>query len=207
LDIKSKLKLFCDQKAKLTENSINFDVQKLLSLGVDAKSATTLDSLSAVQIATMHLDCNLMVGGYITNDQFLAKQTEILQFGVDLESVRQVAEEKAAAGNNSGGKTASSAPGSATAGSSGASNPAAGASGTTAKTAPAAPASGSTPSTGNKSAGTTQKPAALDLDAIAQELGVTLKHYGAVSQSGNENLVQSGVEWLLENYSPIEVNK
>jgi len=48
-DISKRAKAFCDTKVKLTEDNINFSVQKLITLSAASKSSTTLDSVSAVQ--------------------------------------------------------------------------------------------------------------------------------------------------------------
>jgi len=196
-DVKTRIKLFCDEKVKLTEASIKFDVQKLVSLEAGVNSAAAVDSVSTVQIATMHLNCNLLVGGFISSDQFLAKQTEILQFAVDLETARQEAEAKKAAAT----KTNPSPSGSGGTGSQVAANSQSPSEATTKD------ASGASKDKAKENApapSTSQKPAGLDLNAIAKDLGVTVKKKAAVSQSGSEDLVQSSMQRLIQDYSPIK---
>ena len=66
VDVKTRVKVFCDTQVKLTEASIKFDVQSLLSIEAGNKSASTIGNVGTVQIATMHLNCSLLVGGFIT---------------------------------------------------------------------------------------------------------------------------------------------
>jgi hypothetical protein len=221
-DLKGKVKLFCDEKVKLTEQSINFDIQKLVSVQAGNKAAAAVDSVSTVQIATMHLNCNLLVGGFISSEQFLTKQTEVLQFGVELEGVRQEAEAKKAAelktNTAASGSPSSSSTGSVTSqnSSDGTNEPASGASKETTKESASSPKTGkkavstgvSGASNDNKkesvsSSGVSQKPANLDLNAIANDLGVKLKKKAAVAQSGSDDLVQSSMQRIIQNYSGI----
>jgi hypothetical protein len=199
-DVKSRVRLFCDQKVKLTEQSIKLDVQSLFSLEAGNKAAAAVGGVSTVQIATMHLNCNLLVGGFINPEQFLVKQTEILQFAVDLQSVTREAE-----ATKSSADAGSSLP------------------------KPASPNNTST--TATKDNGTTptdksgqtssepsakkpgegkpipaKKPVNLDINTIAKDLGVKIKNKVAVSQSGNEDLILSGMGRIIHNYSPIPLN-
>lgn len=206
-DLKSRVKTFCDQKAKLTELSINFDVEKLVSLQAGSKAASQLNSVGTVQIAMMHCDCNLLVGGFITPEQFLGKQTEILQFAVDLQNVSKQAqaqdEATKAAANKTTSATAGTKPANPQASSSSQTESIARSAGETSKNK----SEGTGPQTPEKGKSSqASKPANLDINAIAKDLGVELKNKVGVVQSGNENLVQSGMQRLIDNYSPIALS-
>ena len=94
-DLSKRAKTFCDTKVRLTEDSIKFDVQKLVTLDASQKSTSALDSESVFEIALMTLNCKLLVTKYISADQFISTQTEILQFAIAVENTRKVAENKA----------------------------------------------------------------------------------------------------------------
>ena len=197
-DISKRAKSFCDTKVKLTEQNISFSVEKLITLSGSNKSSVALDSVSVVQIATMRLNCTLLVAGYITPEQFLAKQTEILQFAVDVDTVSKVAEAKnsstttkpgspstssgAQSTNPSGSKTSDSSSGQ--------------------KSASTQPAKDG----GQKPAPPTKKPS-ISIQQIANDLGVTLKVNGGTVQSGGQDYVATAVDRIVAKYSPIPISQ
>ncbi len=182
-DIRSRAKTFCNDGVKLTELSIKFDVEKLVSLDAGRKSNATLDSLSVVEIAMMRLNCNMLVAELITPEQFLTKQTEILQFALGVENTRKIGESKV--------------------------NPAAKSDSTTTATGNTAPAvKDSKKTTTDTKKQTATKPAKLSIKTIAKDLlDVILTDKTAVGQTGNNDLVESSIQRIITAYSPIPLNK
>jgi hypothetical protein len=189
-DIKSRVKFFCNDGVKLTERSIKFDVQKLISLDATQKASATLDSVSVVEISIMHLNCNLLVADLISPEQFLTKQTEILQFALEIENTRKIAESKVTPTRTD---TNATPPGDTQK------------SGVE-KTKATSPGDAKKSGVEKKEAAT--KTADLSIKSIAKDLlGVILKDKTSVGQSGNQDLVQSLIYRVISTYSPIPVSK
>jgi hypothetical protein len=217
-DINSKIKTFCNDKIQLTENSINLSVKQILTLGAARKSSASLDSVSAVEISMMHLNCNLFVAQLITQQQFLDKQTEVLQFAVDLEMLKTLAQASATKNQSNTNTTQKTEAPAAPAGGKDATdttkttNSAAGTAGSngTSPTKGKQPKTGKTATSNSNSAAqpgskSPTDPGSSVIKSIALELGITLKNNTAVGQSGHRDLVGEGVDRLISTYSPIPV--
>lgn len=230
-DIKKRAAAFCDTKVKLTEDNINFSVKNLITLSGASKSSVTLDSVSVVQIATMRLNCNLLIAGLITPDQFLVKQTEILQFAVDVDTVTKVAESKAAApagntnpsaGNTSGAASSTNGenPSSNTTGDKAGSQTQGNSTTTKVNTPPqggknGTQTAGSSNTTkanvpaqdGSNKAGAQPSPPTVTILEIAHDLGVTLKINAGTVEAGGQDYVDSAITRLVAKYSPIAISQ
>jgi len=142
-----------------------------------------------------------MVAGYITPDQFLSKQTEVLQFAVDLQTVRQVAEAKnnsaATKNDTSADASKAAAPAGTTAASSATSGAGSSKSASSASASKAAAPSGkaaTSPGATSSGSATEQKkpapnPAITSIQDIARDLGVKVTVNAGTVQSGSEDYV------------------
>jgi len=214
-DMSSKIKTFCNDKVRLTENSITFSVKQIVSAGGGQKSTTTaLDSVSTVEISMMHLNCNLFVAQMITQQQFLDKQTEILQFALDLESLRALAEAKAASQPQK--KDTAPSADQATKPAEGSGTDSASTKTKDGNSSDSAASKGGAKSgdatkggsqNGKSSTDTKQNSGQSVIKSIAVDLGITLKSSTGVSQSGHHDLVNDGVTYVISKYSPIPVQK
>lgn len=209
-----KAKAFCNDGINLAEKSINLSVKGLITAGLSQGSAAALENVSALQIITMHMNCNLFVGDKLTAQQFLDKQTQIFQFGVDMESLRALAEiiqagKQASPGSslnaNASNTNKQPASSSSTTDKGGASP----STGTTDKKPTDAGSTSPQESKNTGKSGTTTGTSSVEptIRSIAADLGITLKNNIGVSQSGHSDLIQSGVDRLIAVYSPAPMSQ
>lgn len=94
-----KVRKFCDLGFRFTKNSIEFDKDKLLALGfkIDPKVLQALESQAAVIVAQLTNLCRMMAAGWITPERYLEETHWLLQYAIDLQTVREKAEQ--ASGN------------------------------------------------------------------------------------------------------------
>ena len=92
VDLK-KVAKFCDVGFRFTKNGINFDIQKLISLGLDPKVMQAVSSQAAFYVTDLTYLCRMMAAGFITPERYLAETTKILEYAKALETVRVKAEE------------------------------------------------------------------------------------------------------------------
>jgi hypothetical protein len=205
-DVKSKIKMFCNDGLTLTQKSINLSIKQIVTIAGTDNSVAVLDSLGTLEISMMRTSCNLFVAQMITQQQFLDTQTKVLQFALDAEELKATVENNTVASGRGG---ANNTP---TGGS-----PAAPASTNPPKpSVPTNPGASATPVAQNGSPkNKNSKPASNDqadpgvkgILKVAQDLGVNLTSNPPGSQSMSFDPVGDGVNHMILIYSPIPIQQ
>lgn len=95
-----KVRKFCDLGFRFTKNSIEFDMEKLMGLGLkmDPKVLQALHSEAAVIVAQITNLCRMMAAGWITPERYVDETRWLLQYAIDLQAVRERAEQSSGGG-------------------------------------------------------------------------------------------------------------
>ena len=93
VDVK-RIERFCDLGVRWTANAIDFNVEKLLKLGlkIDPKVLQVATSQAAIYVQELTYICRMRAAGFITTNEYLSTTQNILQYAKDLDTVRTVAE-------------------------------------------------------------------------------------------------------------------
>ncbi len=96
IDVK-KIQRFCDTGFRWVKTGIEFDLEKVLGLGlkVDTKILQAVSSQASVQIAALTQTCRFAAAGFISSQQFIEMTQRILDYAKDLESTRALGEKEA----------------------------------------------------------------------------------------------------------------
>jgi hypothetical protein len=86
--------IFCKMRVPLIQRSVKFDLAVLERSTALKESVAVLDATAAIQLMGLGSACGLLEGGSLSLEEFLGRQSDLLQFAYDFEYLRKLAEYK-----------------------------------------------------------------------------------------------------------------
>jgi hypothetical protein len=221
-NLNSKINQFCNHGVNTTSTTIKLSIKNIVTLdAAHGANTAALNAVGIIEIDTMILNCRLFVGNLIDEPTFLATQSQVLQFALDVNSLEALAAAKsntaasAPAKNDAGSATDKSNDGTKTTnspvpGTANGTNPSTTGQSAT-STSPGTPTSAGDGASKTKTppASKTKTPPAKagesQIKAVAADLGIILKDISAGEHTLGLDPVNDGIGLIIGQYSPIHI--